>query len=34
MLAHAGFADVLVHAGYSAKEPTANDTMLVFIARN
>jgi SAM-dependent methyltransferase len=34
MLGHAGFADVLVHAGYSAKEPTANDTMLVFIARN
>jgi SAM-dependent methyltransferase len=33
MLANAGFADVSVHAGYSAIEPTANDTMLVFVAR-
>jgi SAM-dependent methyltransferase len=33
MLAHAGFADVSVRAGYSAKELTANDTMLVFVAR-
>jgi SAM-dependent methyltransferase len=33
MLVHAGFADVSVRAGYSAKEPTANDTMLVFVAR-
>jgi SAM-dependent methyltransferase len=33
MLAHAGFADVSVRAGYSAKEPTASDTMLVFVAR-
>jgi len=33
MLAHAGFADVSVRAGYRAKEPTANDTMLVFVAR-
>jgi SAM-dependent methyltransferase len=33
MLANAGFADVSVRAGYSAKKPTADDTMLVFIAR-
>jgi SAM-dependent methyltransferase len=33
MLGHAGFADVSVRAGYSAREPTANDTMLVFMAR-
>jgi len=32
MLAHAGFADVSVRAGYSAREPRADDTMLVFIA--
>ena len=33
MLAHAGFSDVSVRAGYSLREPTADDTMLVFIAR-
>jgi hypothetical protein len=33
LLANAGFADVTVRAGYSAKEPTADDTILVFIAR-
>jgi SAM-dependent methyltransferase len=33
LLANAGFADVSVRAGYSVKEPTAEDTMLVFIAR-
>ena len=33
MLAKAGFADVSVRAGYSAQEPTADDTMLVFVAR-
>jgi SAM-dependent methyltransferase len=33
LLANAGFADVSVRAGYSAKEPAADDTMLVFIAR-
>ena len=33
MLANAGFADVSVRAGYSVKKPTADDTMLVFIAR-
>jgi hypothetical protein len=33
MLAHAGFAEVTVRTGYSAREPTANDTMLVFVAR-
>jgi SAM-dependent methyltransferase len=33
MLADAGFADVLVRADYSSREPTADDTMLVFIAR-
>ena len=33
MLANAGFADVSVRAGYSVKNPTADDTMLVFIAR-
>jgi SAM-dependent methyltransferase len=33
MLANAGFANVSVHAGYSAMEPTANDTMVVFVAR-
>jgi SAM-dependent methyltransferase len=33
MLANAGFADVSVRAGYSAREPAADDTMLVFIAR-
>ena len=32
MLANVGFADVSVRAGYSAKKPTADDTMLVFIA--
>ncbi len=33
MLANVGFAEVSAHAGYSAIEPTANDTMLVFVAR-
>jgi SAM-dependent methyltransferase len=33
MLANVGFADVSVRAGYSANKPTADDTMLVFIAR-
>ena len=33
MLANVGFADVLIRAGYSAKKPTAEDTMLVFSAR-
>jgi SAM-dependent methyltransferase len=33
MLANAGFAEVSVRAGYSAREPTADDTMLVFMAR-
>jgi hypothetical protein len=33
LLANAGFADVSVRAGYSARKPTADDTMLVFIAR-
>ena len=33
MLAHAGFADISVRAGYSANDPKANDTMLVFLAR-
>jgi SAM-dependent methyltransferase len=33
MLVNAGFADVSVRAGYSVKKPTADDTMLVFIAR-
>jgi hypothetical protein len=33
MLGNAGFAEVSVRAGYSAKKPTADDTMLVFIAR-
>jgi SAM-dependent methyltransferase len=33
MLANAGFADVSVHGGYSTREPAADDTMLVFIAR-
>jgi prepilin-type processing-associated H-X9-DG protein len=33
MLANAGFVDGSVRAGYSAQEPTANDTMLVFVAR-
>ena len=32
MLANAGFADVSVRAGYSVRKPTADDTMLVFIA--
>jgi hypothetical protein len=33
LLANAGFADVSVRAGYSVKEPTAEDTKLAFIAR-
>ena len=33
LLANAGFADVSVRAGYSVKEPTAEDTRLAFIAR-
>jgi SAM-dependent methyltransferase len=33
MLANAGFADVYVRAGYSVRNPTAEDTTLVFIAR-
>ena len=33
LLANAGFADVSVRAGYSGRKPTADDTMLVFIAR-
>jgi hypothetical protein len=33
MLATAGFVEVSVRAGYSAREPAADDTMLVFIAR-
>jgi SAM-dependent methyltransferase len=33
MLANVGFADVSVRAGYSVREPAADDTMLVFIAR-
>jgi SAM-dependent methyltransferase len=33
MLKHAGFVDISVHAGYSARNPTADDTMLVFTAR-
>jgi hypothetical protein len=33
MLAQAGFADVSVRAGYSTREPAADDTMLGFIAR-
>lgn len=33
MLANAGFTDVSVRAGYSVKKPTADDTMLVFVAR-
>ena len=33
LLANAGFADVSVRAGYSERQPTADDTMLVFIAR-
>jgi hypothetical protein len=32
MLANVGFADVSVRAGYSAKKPTAGDTMWIFIA--
>ena len=33
MLANAGFADVSVRPGYRARNPTAEDTTLVFIAR-
>jgi SAM-dependent methyltransferase len=33
MLANVGFADASASAGYSAKKPTADDTMLVFSAR-
>ena len=33
MLANAGFADVSVRPGYSARNPTVEDTTLVFIAR-
>jgi SAM-dependent methyltransferase len=33
MLARAGFVDVSVRAGYSSRQPAADDTMLVFIAR-
>ena len=33
LLADAGFAEVSVRAGYSVRQPTADDTMLVFIAR-
>jgi hypothetical protein len=33
LLAQAGFADVAVHGGYTDAAPTADDTMLVFVAR-
>jgi hypothetical protein len=33
MLEHAGFVNISVHAGYDARNPTADDTMLVFTAR-
>ena len=33
MLAHAGFVDVSVRAGYNMSEPAAADTMLIFISR-
>jgi hypothetical protein len=33
LLANAGFADVSVRAGYSVREPAAEDTVLAFIAR-
>jgi SAM-dependent methyltransferase len=33
MLAQAGFVDVSVRAGYSERQPVADDTMLAFIAR-
>lgn len=33
LLANVGFVDVSVRAGYSAEEATADDAMLVFIAR-
>jgi hypothetical protein len=33
MLEHAGFVNSSVQAGYSARNPTPDDTMLVFTAR-
>ena len=33
MLTAAGFVEVEVRAGYSNSAPTADDTMLVFMAR-
>jgi hypothetical protein len=34
MLAQAGWTNVTVYRGYSAEPATADDTMLVFVARN
>jgi hypothetical protein len=33
MLAQAGWTDTTIYRGYSGEVATANDTMLVFVAR-